>query len=569
MMLPRRQRPRFTTCILAVLCLLHVNPASSFHGTELLLRRQQWAISSSRSAPISAIASDLSTVVTPLLPSPKVGRIVAIVPGDELSSFEHRGSYATWLEVFEQVGRRVGWTSDACEMRVVTAEAVTAGEASLNAANVLFAIKILDADTATAVAEAAMAAAIPTRVALDCANSLQRITKLGSFRPFSWGGGYQPTAEDGHCSVADDAVVAATTPFAVLATKVSGGTPLVETLPDPLRRLLQGGGKRERTAWSTVLRFYERMTAEDLVFLLLTLVDKFVAPVPQVTGIGRAYGLKEVKCMCTKCTKQMIDCFGDPECRACINCLEACPPNDQVCAYRCITSYETPKMEAFSRCILQKHNCLGNTAVIPAVPDPPPLVAFRGRPLTFAAAEDLFIGWLGPLQSSWKVVCGQNPAYDYFPSQHMIFFRGRGRGTFWYDPVFKVFTLDGRAVWRRRHYRVRAAETPGTFRFSVLDNGVTSNEYWRIVDVAEDLSWGVFYYAGAAAAAGQAYAGALLVTPDGSWPSDDRMPAVRAAFARCDIRMWELSEVDNSDSAGAPLGLPADYIAANNRNVLV
>lgn len=45
----------------------------------------------------------------------------------------------------------------------------------------------------------------------------------------------------------------------------------------------------------------------------------------------------------------------------------------------------------------------------------------------------------------------------------------------------QVRTLDGRRVWRRRHYRVRRAEAPGTFRFSVLDNGVTSNEYWRPV----------------------------------------------------------------------------------------
>lgn len=34
-------------------------------------------------------------------------------------------------------------------------------------------------------------------------------------------------------------------------------------------------------------------------------------------------------------------------------------------------------------------------------------------------------------------------------------------------------------VWRRRHYRVRRAERPGTFFFSVLDNGVISNEFWR------------------------------------------------------------------------------------------
>ncbi len=71
----------------------------------------------------------------------------------------------------------------------------------------------------------------------------------------------------------------------------------------------------------------------------------------------------------------------------------------------------------------------------------------------------------------------------------------------------QVITLDGKAVWRRRHYRVRRAELPGTFHFSVLDNGVISKEFWRIVHVTEDLSWGLFYYAGAASVVGQAYRG--------------------------------------------------------------
>lgn len=45
-------------------------------------------------------------------------------------------------------------------------------------------------------------------------------------------------------------------------------------------------------------------------------------------------------------------------------------------------------------------------------------------------------------------VCGQNPAYDFFPSQHQIFYRGRGPGVMWYDPVFKVFTINGEEVSR-------------------------------------------------------------------------------------------------------------------------
>ena len=58
-----------------------------------------------------------------------------------------------------------------------------------------------------------------------------------------------------------------------------------------------------------------------------------------------------------------------------------------------------------------------------------------------------------------------------------------------YDPVFQVKTIDGRTVWRRRHYRVKRDRLPGTFRFSVLDNGVTSSEFWRILDCDERLDW--------------------------------------------------------------------------------
>ena len=99
-----------------------------------------------------------------------------------------------------------------------------------------------------------------------------------------------------------------------------------------------------------------------------------------------------------------------------------------------------------------------------------------------------------------------------------------------YDPVFRVETLDGRNVWCKvsnlpccailitrylqletihckftrlqRHYKVRNGPIPGTFRLSVLDNGVTSNEFWTIAGVADDLSWIVFHYAGAASAVG-------------------------------------------------------------------
>ncbi len=67
----------------------------------------------------------------------------------------------------------------------------------------------------------------------------------------------------------------------------------------------------------------------------------------------------------------------------------------QVCSYRCIVSHESQLLEEFSLCVLQKHNCMGKSAEIPALPDPPPMDSFRGEDLTHELAESLFIGWLG------------------------------------------------------------------------------------------------------------------------------------------------------------------------------
>lgn len=64
--------------------------------------------------------------------------------------------------------------------------------------------------------------------------------------------------------------------------------------------------------------------------------------------------------------------------------------------------------------------------------------SFRGQTLTHDLAVDLFVGWLGKEEFSWRVVAGQNAAYDQFPCQFQIFYRGKGKSTVWYDPVFKV-----------------------------------------------------------------------------------------------------------------------------------
>lgn len=99
---------------------------------------------------------------------------------------------------------------------------------------------------------------------------------------------------------------------------------------------------------------------------------------------------------------------------------------------------------------------------------------------------------------------------------------------------------------------MRRGTTPGTFYYSVLDNGVTSNEFWRIIDCAEDLSYCLFYYSGAAAAAGMSYTGAVLGTRDGLWPGA-YTERIHASLRQAGIEPWELSMPDNSQCADAPL----------------
>eukprot|EP01041_Mallomonas_annulata_P003646 gene3646-7273_t len=248
---------------------------------------------------------------------------------------------------------------------------------------------------------------------------------------------------------------------------------------------------KERLTYEISQEMWTRKSSGDLLFLSQVMIDCFSTPVPSVKSVSstESTSLSQVHTIFT------------------------CSGNDQVCAYRCITSYESPAFQQFALCILQKHNCMGNSATMPTVPDPAPMTVFRGTVLSHEVAEQIFEGHLdfkstgeqvtvpllnddsGRMSWSWKVVCGQNPAYDYFSCQHQIFYKDVGRGgSMWYDPVFKVETLSGEDVWRRRHYR----------------------EFWRILDCAEDLSWAVFYYTGAASAAGTSYTGALVVSPDGS-----------------------------------------------------
>lgn len=67
--------------------------------------------------------------------------------------------------------------------------------------------------------------------------------------------------------------------------------------------------------------------------------------------------------------------------------------------------------------------------------------------------------------------------------------------------------------------------------------------------VADDLSWIVFHYAGAAAAVGQRYLGGLLCTPDGALPSKDKQEEIWEVLRGAGIEPWELYVVNNDPNA--------------------
>lgn len=305
----------------------------------------------------------------------------------------------------------------------------------------------------------------------------------------------------------------------------------------------------------TVFEAWDRHNSDDIRFCLLVIINAYIKPVPTLRNL-RSKGFSTLNCMVKNCGPQILNCLLDPNCRKALQCLNQCSPVDQVCNYRCIASYESPNLEAFSLCVLQKNNCLELDAMIPEKPYVPPMAKFRGKDLSHETAEDLFVGWLGSLDWSWRVVAGQNPAYDQFPCQYQLFYRGKAKGSFWYEPVFKVRTLEGQMVWRRRKYRVKRDKIPGTFYFTVLDNGVVSKEFWTIVDVSDDFSWGLFHYHGAARVAGQSYTGAVLVSPNGAYPSETQRSRLVAALDKCGIKEWELFTVDNSSCQDPPLGIP-------------
>ena len=320
---------------------------------------------------------------------------------------------------------------------------------------------------------------------------------------------------------------------------------------------------------------FDRWTSDDFSVALLLFFNQFSGSevdwvkhsIDATWEKGPVRNAEEFYSMITKCGDCITKCVADETCKTCLDALTAVDTRDQVASYRTIVSFESELLKDFSYCILQKNNIFNCDAQIPTLPKVEPITSWRGQDLTPEAARGILVGHLDDeaapegslgLNISWKVACGANVAYDQFPSQNQIFYESVNGKDMWYDPVFRVETIDGRNVWCKRHYKVRDGPVAGTFRFSALDNGVTSNEFWMIAGVADDLSWIVFHYAGAATSVGQRYLGGLLCTPDGALPATEQLPEIWKALRRAGIQPWELYIVDNTvNSQGANEAGPA------------
>lgn len=303
---------------------------------------------------------------------------------------------------------------------------------------------------------------------------------------------------------------------------------------------------------------WSRQTSEDCLYALLFAVHfalmpvEFVAQEPQIDTVEKVFTL------CTKCLSEAVAAGLDSEARACLACQNGCDVRDQTQMYRCTVSHESESLASLVRCF-ERRSIFDCDARIPDLQFDP-LTEFRGNQLSLESAWKIMEGhWsLDPSSCSWRPVLGQNPAYDYFPCQFNSWYRDPRGSRGWYDPVFKVVTLDGREVWRKRHYRVLPGDVPGSFRLSTEDNGISLREYWRIVDADDDLAWAVLHYAGAAPRVGQSYTGSLLVSRDGCLPDAIPSERIAAAFQKAGVAKFELYAIHQGEAclAGGDCGKP-------------
>lgn len=528
--------------ILVVLVVWY-NPASAFHSTILpsasyTLRHRHLdneIFLPSRSRPFKIKAADEDTTTEPI-----IGTVALLVPTSlmTISKFGSKSpiSPPSYIEVAQQLVRKIRHFSDGRIIaQIISPDDISTTSSSLSiSSDALFAIGLTSPSDIQYLSQI-----FRERRNLGRRSSCQFAIDCGTNR-------YEPIV--GPYDAANPSPIVSLAPW----LDVASGKRLVEQMS----------------------RLFDEYSTDEFALATMLHFNQFSGyKVPWVEHTidvtwekGPIRNAKELVGMITKCGSCIAACLSDDNCSACIKALDKIDTRDQVSSYRTIVSYESKLLQDFTLCILTKNDVFGCRAVIPTLPEVTPVATWRGKEMTTELSRQIMIGHLSGvaaesspegsrrLDVSWKVSCGANAAYDQFPSQNQLFYpTGSGSKDLWYDPVFRVETIDGRNVWCKRHYRVRCGKVPGTFRFTVLDNGVTSDEFWTIIGAADDLSWVLFHYAGAAAAVGQRYIGGLLCTPNGSLPAPEDLDEIWRIFRSAEIEPWELFVVDNNETTSGAL----------------
>lgn len=76
--------------------------------------------------------------------------------------------------------------------------------------------------------------------------------------------------------------------------------------------------------------FWERGHSDDILYMFLVVINGVVTDIPSVSEILKPVTFRALQCMIFNCGKEIVDCQRNPTCKAALQCLERCPPNDQV-----------------------------------------------------------------------------------------------------------------------------------------------------------------------------------------------------------------------------------------------
>lgn len=107
----------------------------------------------------------------------------------------------------------------------------------------------------------------------------------------------------------------------------SPSNPLEKYLAVIDRVIKTGRRYDDRELKKVVNDLWLRKSSGDILFMALVLVDSFtninIKSVKSVTS-NKSTSFSQLSCMCTNCSKELLACISDPECKAALDCLNGC-----------------------------------------------------------------------------------------------------------------------------------------------------------------------------------------------------------------------------------------------------